>query len=70
MGITVVPKERDGTTDLSRLEIIFLKSSVTGLFQCEICSEYGRETICVNCTYHIRQQHGSIYLREKQRVIG
>jgi len=23
MGITVVPKERDETTDLSRLEIIF-----------------------------------------------
>jgi len=46
----------------------FLRDCKTGLFQCKICAEYGRETICANRTYHIRQQHRSIYLRVKERL--
>ena len=46
----------------------FLRDRKTGLFQCKICAEYGKEAICVNRSYHIRQQHRSIYLRVKERL--
>jgi len=46
----------------------FVRESETGLFLCKICAGYGRETICANRTYHMRQQHRRIYLREKERV--
>jgi len=47
-----------------------MRDRSTGLFQCKICSAYGRTTICTNRTYHIRQQHRSVYLREKERLMG
>jgi recombinational DNA repair protein RecR len=55
---------------LSNFFKYFVRDRKSRLFQCRICSEYGRETICVNCTYHIRQQHVSIYSRQKERLMG
>jgi hypothetical protein len=46
----------------------FLRDRETGLFNCKICAEDGIETICLNRTRHIREQHRSIYLAEKERL--
>lgn len=39
-------------------------------FQCRICSDIGFTTIVQSRTYHIRQQHRSIYERERNGMSG
>jgi len=46
----------------------FFRERKTGLFQCKICAEDGIQVICGNRTSHIRQQHRSIYLEEKEKL--
>jgi len=46
----------------------FVRESETGLFLCKICAGRGKEMICTNRTYHMRQQHRRIYLKEKERL--
>ena len=53
----------------SRLLMYFARAGVQQ-FQCRICQEQGMTTVVKSRTYHIRQQHRSIYERERNGMSG